>query len=291
MRTIIVIFGLLSLMFAASVPAAENCDSIIEREGNIWIVDQSGTSTPITTDAPEPRLRAAVWSPDGKYIAYAPSPKGGNNKGKFIVISDRQGQQKVRLVVEPEQKVGTIRYIDKIIWTAPNILISEGVAGRFGLALDIYELSNDLSQSKHLKKIMTYYCGEYVLSDDLKTVACIHRNEEVGNFLEINDVGSYYEEAIMAWEDPKPRRIPLNKVRLDYPCKLGFLPSKDRILLTSQNATYEVDLKTNDVRDLKKSIEEKTSHKPEYIKIKIKDDQKTKEYDVFDAFCYDKAQE
>jgi hypothetical protein len=285
-----------------SIMAGQNCKSVFVVDSDLWMIADDGATLKQMTDYKASPM-AASWSPTGQYLAYAPGKMDGYNREKDVIILNDQAKQILKVVVEEAREDWDTRFVSKIVWINNTTLLVESSTGKYGTALDIYDLRGDLSDYEHVKRIKLYYCDMYSMSPDYTTVACLVRLQPPAgsrNFIEVHDVAKHYEEAIWAWKDPHPKRIDLGKIDVgggDDPrkvrgwCDIKLSPSKDKVLLSTENGQYEVDIKTNEIRDLKKSPEREVSKKPEYITIKMKNDKRAKNRDVLDAFCFDKTQE
>ncbi len=230
------------LIFLISINLFSNsdCKALLEKDGNLWIANEEGKFLKQLTFNGKGILDAK-WSPDGQYIAYSLGGGVYADEDNLLII-DIKGNLLNKILVDLSGIYRNIDYIDKIIWDEKGILITNGVVGRYGMVLSIFELNEDLSNYKNIKNIFALNCGDYVLSKDLKVLACLNPYDEENYYLEIHYIEKHFNEESNTWDDPKPRKIKLENVEINFPLKLEFSKSLESVFIIEGERKYEIDI-------------------------------------------------
>jgi dipeptidyl aminopeptidase/acylaminoacyl peptidase len=276
-RTILII---LFLIFSCNAYSQEACKLLVQIDSDLWLVDIDGR--PIHRLTYDGILKtAAIWSPDGQYIAYSPGTQIGDEKS--IIIIDNRGQEVSRIVVDPKGSEAPIRYIDRIIWEKPDILLSDSNAGPQGGFIDIWKLDPLLHYS-HKKRIEVHGWG-CELSPNEKYVACVLEtleNEKSVSFLMIYDTSKKRRPEDDFFFDNNPHSLKLEQIeRVD---RVTFTPDSTGVIIIGSDRKYRFNMRDNklsEIKELPRGI--KIKKLPETVK--TKKDRELYQAEVFDMYC------
>jgi dipeptidyl aminopeptidase/acylaminoacyl peptidase len=274
------IFIILFLIFSCNAYSQEACKLLVQIDSDLWLVDTDGRLIHrLTYDGI--LKTAAIWSPDGRYIAYSPATPIG--EGKSIIIIDNIGKEISKIVVDPKGSDDRIRYIDRIIWEKPNILLSDSNVGPHGRFIDIWKLDPLLHYS-HKKRIEVHGLG-CELSPNEKYLAChleTLENEKSVSFLMIYDTSKKRKPEDDFFFDNNPRMLKLEQIeRVD---KVTFTPEGTDLIIIGSDRKYRFNMhdnKLSEIKELPRGI--KIKKLPETVK--TNKDRELYQAEVFDMYC------
>lgn len=265
------IFLILCLIFSNEASAEDSCRLIgrIDIDSDLWVVDKTGKIIQRLTHDGVYKT-AAAWSPDGKYIAYAPAPFS-NFDEKAIVIVDNIGNEISKIIVEPktdDPEHQYIRWISRLVWEKPNILWSDSAVGRNSGFIDIWQLDHSF-RSSHKKRIAVWG-GGCELSLNKQYVACVDavfENEKFLFFLNIYDTSKKRFPEDKFFSDVNPRKVDLKHIgRIN---KSLFTPDSKGVIIIGEDKKYMYNMKTSElseIEELPPDVKIKTI--PERLKVK-----------------------
>lgn len=269
--------------FCSEIYAGNNCKFLGEVKDDLWVIDNEGKPVQLLTALGDGKI-AAVWSPNGEYVAYtaySPYPPYGYGYEKAIDIIDIFGRKIAKIIVEPERDNWEIRYIGRLVWRTMDTLWSYSNAGKNGGYIDIWKLEPTLNlPAKHEKriKVSNVNCE---LSPNNKYIACISSIGDMMSF-EISDTDKKEYPDASSYFDRKPRKIRLKNVTGSIR-NIRFTADSDNIILTNDGWKYKYSMKENklsEIKELPPDVTIKTV--PEVIEVKSDDKHKAK---IFDMHC------
>lgn len=280
------LFFLISFLVIALIVYSEERKYLVQIEDDLWIYKEKENSLYRLTYDREP-IDAAIWSPDGKYIAYGYAEK---DYTAYLIILDEAGQEICKMTLSPlkdDNYRGNVRWIRKIEWRKDNTIITRcNVSGPHGSILDIWEIDSSFI-CKHIKRINTCWTVDCTISPKKDYMACINysfgiikdgETPKEEDHLIISDLSKKYDPEDTYFEDPEPKEIEIDMDILMESNDIEYL-SDDEILIIPKNKKefYIYNLKEEKlekVKNLPKEVVLKDI--PKMLKFKIKG----KEYDL-----------
>jgi len=279
-----ILFLILSLVFSYKAFAENSCKLISRLDKDLWLVDSTGKIIQrLSYDGVY--KTAATWSPDGKYIAYAPAPFS-NFGEKAIFIIDNSGQELSKIIVEPktdDPNLQYIRWVSKLNWEKTNILWSDSAVGKNGGFIDIWKLDSNLRASR--EKRIGALGGSCELSPSEQYVVCIYeilKNEKFLPILMLYDTSKKRFQEDEFFSDDNPRTIELKQI--EHVDKIRFTSDNANVIIIGADKKYKfnmLDNKLSEIKELPPDVKVKSIPKM----VKIKKDEKELSVEVFDMYC------
>lgn len=228
----------------SAAPAGGQC-MVFGQVGEDFVVLDEGNDQLRTVGHATGPVRAAAWSPDGRFIAHGFYDREGLRERVRIV--DTEGHIWVEVDVQMEDR---IRYVASLRWWEPHFLSSYSSVGKNGGYLDIWRVKPKRGKVSHVKRIAVLG-SRCRLSPDFSQAACILGGEEVA-LLRVYDTAKreILDDAIF-W-DTEPLDRPLEFLDGGHIEGLEFDRSGTRIVLDTTKGRYSIPSGSSDGDDLVK---------------------------------------
>ncbi len=263
---------------------------LLQIEDDLFLYKEKENSLYRLTYDKEP-IDKAVWSPDGKYIAYGFARR--DLTADFVIV-DESGQEIDRKKIAPiegdEYSNNDVRLILEIEWREDNAIITNANVGPHGGYIDIWEFNPSSKKIKHFKRISDYWEYGCDISQKKDFMACLTysysdipeegKEIEIVNGFKIKDLSKKDLPEDFEYDDRNPKRINIDFIK--EPEYVKYLSDNEILLVPHNKGEFYIYNIKEDKWEKKKKLPEGVILKkeiPEMLKFKIKE----KEYEINDS--------